>query len=234
MPKLRLSEVIAEKSIDTKTLSEDIREAISRVSAQENTLDKLNAEVAKDLKAISESLKISVVELIQTLPQTGYRLRIIEELRSQLPDESLDLNRIEKLYQDIKSITSKTIPIPLLILYATQTFPGFIFEAKEIQENYINPICETLGVILENLKEDAELLIPSLDSSLIGNIIYKYEISLDELSLLIDIPIILLPWICKLKKNNEETLEFFSSSAACQDCQKTGNLVSCFLCGVQS
>ncbi|MCY7331428.1 MAG: hypothetical protein LH649_01960 [Pseudanabaena sp. CAN_BIN31] len=225
MPKFRLSEVIEQNSVDLSKLSPEIRDAIDRLIAQP---DKLNAKTAEDLRAISTALKISIFDLLPSLSKTGCRLKILEKLSIRFPHESLDINRIERFHQDIKSTTSINVPIPTLVLYATHAFPLFIFNNKKIREIHINPIYQTLDVDLESLKENIELPNYSLDSLFISNI-YKYDISIEELSLISEVHPILLPWISKSTSNNT-TLETFSLDLQCALCAATQNAMSCFLC----
>jgi hypothetical protein len=177
MPKLRLSEVIAENSIDVDALSLDIREAITRVLVRENTLDKLNAEIAKDLRAIADSLNVSIFDLL-TPAEKFYRLKIFENLTE--PEYSgSQKEKLEKLFAKLPSYSK--ISFTLLALYATQVLPESILKGSD----------------LKNLKEISTE--PNQTIS-VESILISLGISLDELSMLLEIPKKFIPWISKEPK----------------------------------
>jgi hypothetical protein len=188
MPKLRLSEVIAENSIDVDALSLDIREAITRVLVRENTLDKLNAEIAKDLRAIADSLNVSIFDLL-TPAEKFYRLKIFENLTE--PEYSgSQKEKLEKLFAKLPSYSK--ISFTLLALYATQVLPESILKGSDLKQ-----VCKVLGISVENLKEISTE--PNQTIS-VESILISLGISLDELSMLLEIPKKFIPWISKEPK----------------------------------
>jgi hypothetical protein len=220
MPKLRLSEVIAEKSIIIEDLSTDVQAAIARVSAQEETLDKLNAEVSKDLRAISASLNVSILNLF-TQAEKFYRLKIFENLNE--PEYSgSPKEKLEKLLAKLPS--NSKISFPLLGIYATQTLPESLLKGKDLQQ-----ICKSLNTSLKDLKDNSSA--PNQTIS-IDSILRNLDITLDELSILLEVPKNIIPWISSEIKNstkanfgniikrsdlesiNTEALNFTSNSAS--------------------
>lgn len=185
MPKLRLSEVIAEKSIIVADLSADVQEAIARVSAQENTLDKLNAEVAKDLRVIAEAVNVSIFDLF--IPaEKFYRLKIFENLNE--PEYSGNQKeKLEKLFSKLPS--SSKISFTLLTIYATQVLPESLLKGLDLKQ-----ICKFLDVTLEELKETSSE--PSQTIS-VESLLISLGVNLDELSILLEVPKKFIPWISK-------------------------------------
>ena len=185
MPKLRLSEVIAEKSIIVADLSADVQEAIARVSAQENTLDKLNTEVAKDLRVIAEAVNVSIFDLF--IPaEKFYRLKIFENLNE--PEYSGNQKeKLEKLFSKLPS--SSKISFTLLTIYATQVLPESLLKGLDLKQ-----ICKFLDVTLEELKETSSE--PSQTIS-VESLLISLGVNLDELSILLEVPKKFIPWISK-------------------------------------
>ena len=185
MPKLRLREFIAEKSIKVADLNADIQDAIARVSAQENTLDKLNDEVAKDLRAISESLNVSIFDLF--IPaEKFYRLKMIEYLAE--PEYSgTPRKKLEKLHSKLP--LSSKISLSLLGVYATQILPESL-----LTDSALKLIAKALEVNVspESLKNIAE---PPQQTISVESTLKQLGINLDELSILLEIPKKFIPWI---------------------------------------
>ena len=221
MPKLRLSEVIAEKSIKVADLSEDIQKAINTLLTQENNLGKIDEKTAKDLRAIANSLDVSLFDLF--IPaEKFYRLKIIEHLKESeylgSPKEKL-----EKLFTKLPS--SSKISFNLLTIYATQVLPESLLKRSDLKQ-----ICQFLNIRLEALKD---LFYLPRQTISIESILLKLAITLDELSLLIEIPKEFIPWInlevIKLNKisnsekesaeltltNNEKTATVMITSLGC-------------------
>jgi hypothetical protein len=183
MPKLRLSEVIEEKSIDTKTLNKDIRKAIKTLLAQENTLGKIDKATAEKLRLIAESLNISIFNLF-TPSEKFYRLKIFEQL-----DDSEYLGnkkeRLEKLFAKLPS--SSKISFNLLAIYSTQILPESLLKSSDLKQ-----VCKVLDVSIEDLKK--EYSEPNQTIS-VEFILRSLDINLDGLSILLDIPKKFIPWI---------------------------------------
>ena len=189
MPKLRLGEVITEKSIKVTDLSKDIQKAINTLLTQENNLGKIDEKTAENLRLIAQSLNVSISDLF--IPaEKFYRLKIFENLNK--PEYSgTPKEKLEKLFAKLPS-TSK-ISFSLLSVYATQVLPESLLKGKDLQQ-----ICKSLNTSLEDLKDNSSA--PNQTIS-INSILTNLDITLDELSILLEVPKNLIPWISSEIRN---------------------------------
>lgn len=183
MPKLRLSEVITEKSIIVDDLSADVQEAINTLLTRENTLGKIDKATAESLRLIAESLNVSIFDLF-TPAEKFYRLKIFENLNEPKYLGS-QKEKLEKLFAKLPS--SSKISFNLLTIYATQVLPNNLLKGADLKE-----ICKVLDVNLEDIKDIFNV---SRQTISVESILLKLGITIDELSLLIEVPKKFIPWL---------------------------------------
>jgi hypothetical protein len=205
MPKLRLSEVIAEKSVIVDALSADVQEAIKRVSTQEKTLDKLSAEVAKDLRVIAEAVKVTPLDFLEPVEQL-YRLKILDIAYSRYTPKPTCIEQLEELHKDLQR-NGINISFGLLAVYATQVFPKSLLQRDDLVQ-----VCVFLNTDLEKLQETS---LPHRQTIAIEPFLHEFGIQEDELADILAIPKELLPWIDLSEKKfnfnrNEYTISLCS------------------------
>ena len=238
MPTLRLEEVLKENQINLEEQSQEIQSAISRLlRTEDQPFDKLDVELANDLRVVAGALRISVFKLFQVTPKVGYRLRILEELDRKFPEDESYGDKIERLHREINfsdtsipsdNQSSRTpVTLSILVFYATQVLPESILEQQEFRKKYLDPICQALDVTLGNLKEKSKITELTLNYLTISQA-YKTGTSVDDLALLTDIPAPLLIW--SRRKKSPTTLSFTENSSwPCEICEQTGNILSCWI-----
>ena len=200
MPKLRLREFIAEKSIKVADLNADIQDAINTLLTQENTLGKIDKATAKSLRLIAESLNASIFDLF-TSAEKFYRLKIFENLNEPeylgTPKEKLK-KLFDKLPQPNK------ISFYLLGIYASQVLPENLLKGNDLRL-----ISKILDTHIETLKEVSPA--PNQTISL-ESVLKNLDVTLDELSLLLEVPKKFIPWLSTntiiLSNNGQESLAF--------------------------
>jgi hypothetical protein len=183
MPKLRLSEVIAEQSIIVADLNTDVQETINTLLTQETTLGKIDKATAEKLRLIAKSLDVSLFDLFTSV-EKFYRLKIFEYLNEPEYSGSQKEN-LEKLFAKLPS--SSKISFNLLTLYATQILPESLLTSADLKQ-----ICKLLGITLEALKDIFDLPRQTIS---VESILLNQGITLDEFSLLIEVPKKFIPWI---------------------------------------
>jgi hypothetical protein len=183
MPKLRLSEVIAEKKIEVAGLSKDVQQAIETLLAQENTLGNIDEATAEKLRLIAKSLDVSLFDLFTSV-EKFYRLKIFEYLNEPEYSGSQKEN-LEKLFAKLPS--SSKISFNLLTIYATQVLPESLLRDSDLKQ-----ICKFLDISLEALKDVFDLPRQTIS---VESILLKLGITLDEFSLLIEVPKKFIPWL---------------------------------------
>jgi hypothetical protein len=196
MPKLRLSEVIAERSIIVADLSADVRETINTLLAQENTLGKINKATAENLRFIAATLNVSIFDLF-TPDEKFYRLKIFENLNE--PEYSgTPKEKLEKLFDKLPQ--SNKVSFSLLSIYATQVLPESLLKGNELRVIY-----KILDIHLEALKE----ISPAPNQTIsVESVLKNLGITLDELSLLLEVPKKFIPWLSTntiILSNDENT-----------------------------
>jgi hypothetical protein len=201
MPKLRLSKVISDKQIDRKSLSSEVNAAINSLLPLENNIEKINVEIAKELRAIAESLNVSVFDLF--IPaEKFYRLNIFDYLNE--PEYSgSSKEKLKQLYSKLPNVPNK-ISFSLLAIYATQVLPERLLKDSDL---------ETVGTLLKKNWRDfkQELPLPPRQTISVDSILIRLGINIDELAVILDIPKELIPWI-----NQERTArEFLNDSSIC-------------------
>ena len=205
MPKLRLSEVIAEKGIRVTDLGADIQNAIARVSAQEKTLDKLNAEVSKDLRAIAEALKVTPLEFLEPVQQL-YRLKILDMAYLRYPPKPTCIEQLQELHKDLQG-NGINISFGLIAIYATQAFPKNLLKSNDLVQ-----ISVFLNTDLEGLQEKSS---HSRKTIAIEPCLYEFGMQEEDLAAILGIPKEWLPWIDLSEKKfnfnwNEYTISLCS------------------------
>jgi hypothetical protein len=183
MPKLRLSDVIDDKKVDRKVLTSEVNAAINRLLLQKNDIEKINDEIAEDLRVIAESLNVSIFDLF-TPDEKFYRLKIFERL-NELGYLGSPREKLEKLLSQIPQ--ANKISFLLLGIYATQILPERLLIGTDLEV-----ITKLLNISLANLRE---LSSKPQQAISVESILTSLGISLNELSILLLIPEEFIPWI---------------------------------------
>ena len=183
MPKLRLSEVIAEKSIIIADLSADVQKAINTLLTQENTLGKIDQATAESLRLIAESLNVSIFDLF-TPAEKFYRIKIFEQLVE--PEYSGNSREnLEKLYSKLPS--SSKISLPLLAVYATQVLPQSVLTRENLQQ-----ICNIFSITESDIQEEAS---PPKQTISVDLLLKRFDLTIDDLSIILEIPKKYIVWL---------------------------------------
>ena len=194
MPTLRLEEVLAEHTIPPQ-LALHVDRLRKKLQEEGTTFDKLDKRTASDLRAISEALNVSIFDLFVPVEQL-YRLKIIEYISKRYSGNLKQ--QLEALQSDLPE--SKKISLALLGMYATQILPESLLKGADLKA-----ICKILDTDLESIKE---LSNQSRQTISVEAILKKLGISLDELSVLMEIPKKFIPWFSsdpiRIKAPNDE------------------------------
>ncbi len=172
MVSLRIQEFLNARGLsrtDLSSLTGIAEDTINTYAAE--SID-LSQETAQDIRTIAGKLGIPAAKLIRpTAKKPGIRLKILEQAKAQ----DLTLNQIAE--------RSNVHPY-ILGIYSTQVLLKEKYEEPKIQAD-ISSIADTLGTSIVELSMSSD---PPITQLRLGEFLQEKGISLEELSLLYDIP----------------------------------------------